>query len=144
MQNAILQRVNELSVKELNAANSQSGQTANAVGVEELNKQLLGLANTKNANGEYLFSLFKSATKAFNKNMAGGGYAYAGDVNQRTIQIGEIRQIADGYHGSNVFGIPAGLLPATVPSPGSITDIFKAIDTFPTDMRRNAPNSGIA
>jgi len=130
LQNAtdILQRVNELGVQGLNATNSPSDRTAIAFEMEELNQQLVGLANTKNANGEYLFSGFKSATQPFSKNTAGGGYTYAGDANQRTIQIGETRQIADGDHGSNVFGIPTGPLPATVPAPGSITYIFEAID----------------
>jgi flagellar hook-associated protein 3 FlgL len=143
LQNAtdILQRVNELGMQGLNATNSPSDRTAIAVEMEELNQQLVGLANTKNANGEYLFSGFKSATQPFNKNMAGGGYTYAGDANQRTIQIGETRQIADGDHGSNVFGIPTGPLPATVPAPGSITNIFEAIDKFATDLRSNTPNS---
>jgi len=143
LQNAtdILQRVNELGVQGLNATNSQSDRTAIAFEMEELNQQLVGLANTKNANGEYLFSGFKSATQPFSKNTAGGGYTYAGDANQRPIQIGETRQIADGDHGSNVFGIPTGPLPATVPAPGSITNIFEAIDKFATDLKSNTPNS---
>ena len=143
MQNAtdILQRVKELGIQGLNATNSPSDRAAVAFEMEELNQQLVGLANTKNANGEYLFSGFKSATQPFSKNAAGGGYTYAGDLNQRTIQIGDTRQIADGDHGSNVFGIPAGPLPATVPAPGSITNIFEAIDKFATDLRSNTPNS---
>jgi len=143
LQNAtdILQRVKELGVQGLNATNTQSDRTAIAVEMEELNQQLVGLANTKNANGEYLFSGFKSATQPFSKNMAGGGFTYAGDANQRPIQIGETRQIADGDHGSNVFGIPTGPLPATVSAPGSITNIFEAIDKFATDLKSNTPNS---
>jgi flagellar hook-associated protein 3 FlgL len=143
MQNAtdILQRVKELGIQGLNATNSPSDRAAVAFEMEELNQQLVGLANTKNANGEYLFSGFKSATQPFSKNAAGGGYTYAGDLNQRTIKIGDTRQIADGDHGSNVFGIPTGPLPATVPAPGSITNIFEAIDKFATDLRSNTPNS---
>jgi flagellar hook-associated protein 3 FlgL len=143
LQNAtdILQRVNELGIQGLNATNSQSDRIAIAVEMEELNQQLLGYANTRNANGEYLFSGFKSATQAFSKNAAGGGYTYAGDANQRPIQIGETRQIADGDHGINVFGTPTGPLPATVPAPGSITNIFEAIDQFATDLKANTPNS---
>ena len=143
LQNAtdILQRVKELGVQGLNATNTQSDRTAIAVEMEELNQQLVGLANTKNANGEYLFSGFKSATQPFSKNMAGGSFTYAGDANQRPIQIGETRQVADSDHGSNVFGIPTGPLPATVPAPGSITNIFEAIDKFSADLKANTPNS---
>ena len=143
LQNAtdILQRINELGVQGLNATNSQSDRTAIATEMEGLNQQLLGYANTKNANGEYLFSGFKSATQPFSKNATGGGYTYAGDLNQRAIQIGETRQIADGDYGTNVFGTPTPTtIPATVPAPGSIANIFEAIDQFATDLRANTPN----
>jgi len=143
LQNAttILQRINELGIQGLNATSSPSDRATIAEEMEGLNQQLVGLANTKNANGEYLFSGFKSATQPFSKNMAGGGYTYAGDSNQRSIQIGSDRQIADGDPGSNVFGMPTGPLPASVPAPGSITNIFEAIDKFAADLKANAPNS---
>ena len=142
LQNAtdILQRVNELGVQGLNATNSPSDRIAIAVEMEGLNQQLVGLANTRNANGEYLFSGFKSATQPFSKDAANtGAYIYAGDANSRPIQIGSTRQIADGDPGINVFGVPTGPLPATVPVAGSITSIFEAIDKFATDLRANAP-----
>jgi flagellar hook-associated protein 3 FlgL len=144
LQNAtdILQRINELGVQGLNATASPSDRTAIAVEMEGLNQQLLGLANTKNANGEYLFSGFKSATQPFSKDAANAGaYIDAGDANSRLIQIGQTRQIADGDPGINVFGIPTGPLPATVPAAGSITNIFEAIDKFAADLRANTPNS---
>jgi len=106
--------------------------------MEALNDHLLGLANTKNANGEYLFSGFKSTTQAFSKNTVSGGYAYAGDANQRTLQIGENRQIADGDPGINVFGTPAN---STLPAAGANTNIFEAIGRFAADLRSNTPNS---
>ena len=138
LQNAVdvLHRVKELGVQGLNATNSPSDRTAIAVEMEELNQHLVGLANTRNANGEYLFSGFKSATQAFSKNTVSGGYTYAGDSNQRTIQIGETRQIADGDPGSNVFGTPTNSLPAA----GSGINIFEALDRFAADMRSNSPN----
>jgi flagellar hook-associated protein 3 FlgL len=144
LQNAtnILQKVNELGIQGLNDTNSQSDRVVIAVEMEELNQQLVGLANTRNANGEYLFSGFKSATQPFGKDMVNtGAYIYAGDANQRPIQIDSDRQIADGDPGTNVFGMPTGPLPATVPAPGSITNIFEAIDKFAADLRANAPNS---
>jgi len=140
LQNAtdILQRVNELGIQGLNATNSPGDRRAIAVEMEELNQQLVGLANTRNANGEYLFSGFKSATQPFSKDtINAGAYSYAGDTNSRPIQIGSDRQIADGDPGINVFGSPTGPLPATVPAPGSITNIFEAIDKFATDLKSN-------
>ena len=147
LQNAtdVLQRVNELGLQGLNATNSPSDRIAIAVEIEELNQQLLGLANTKNANGEYLFSGFKSATQPFSKDPTvpnTGAYIYAGDAKQRRIQIDSDRQIADGDYGSNVFGTPTpATIPATVLVPGSIANVFEALDKFATDLRANTPNS---
>jgi flagellar hook-associated protein 3 FlgL len=144
LQNAtdILQRVNELGIQGLNAGNSPSDRIAIAVEMEELNKHLVGLANTRNANGEYLFSGFKSATQPFGKDVPNvGAYSYAGDTNSRPIQIDSDRQIADGDPGTTIFGMPTGPLPATVPAPGAITNIFEAIDKFAADLRADAPAS---
>ena len=145
LQNAteVLHKIKELGVQGLNATNSPSDRVIIATEMESLNEHLVSLANTRNANGEYLFSGFKSATQPFSKDALNvGAYIYTGDTNSRTIQISENRQIADGDHGENVFGIPmGGPLPATVPAPGSITNIFEAIDRFAADMKSNTPNS---
>ncbi len=139
LQNAVdvLHRIKELGVQGLNDTNSQSDRINIAVEMESLNEHLVSLANTKNANGEYLFSGFKSATQPFGKNTAGSGYAYAGDLKQRTVQIGENRQISDGDLGVSVFGTPTNSLPAA----GSNANIFEAIDRFATDLRGDRPNS---
>jgi flagellar hook-associated protein 3 FlgL len=137
----ILQRINELGIQGLNGTNSPNNRINIAVEMESLNQQLVNLANTKNANGEYMFSGFKSTTQPFNKDASNvGAYFYAGDTNSRPIQIDTGRQVADGDPGINVFGIPTGALPATVPAPGSIANIFEAIDKFAADLRANAPN----
>lgn len=138
----ILQRIREIGIQGLNGTNSLNNRIAVAVEMEELNKQLVNLANTKNANGEYMFSGFKSATQPFGKDASNpGAYSYAGDTNSRPIQIDAACQVADGDPGSSVFGIPTGALPATVPAAGSIANVFEAIDKFAADLRANAPNS---
>jgi flagellar hook-associated protein 3 FlgL len=139
LQNAVdvLHRIKELGVQGLNDTNSPNDRIIIATEMETLNEHLVGLANTRNANGEYLFSGFKSATQPFSKNTASGGYTYAGDANRRTLQIGENRQIADGDPGINVFGAPANSLAVA----GSNANIFEAIDRFAADLRSNSPDS---
>ncbi|MDD5578851.1 MAG: flagellar hook-associated protein FlgL [Methylobacter sp.] len=131
-----IQRVKELGIQGLNDTNSQSDRAAIATELDGLSQHLLGLANTKNANGEYLFSGFKSNTQPFNQ-IAGGGYNYAGDLNQRAIQIGTDRQISDGDAGVTIFGTPTGALSAA----GSNTNVFEAIDKLAADLRNNTPNA---
>jgi flagellar hook-associated protein 3 FlgL len=143
LQNAvdILQRVNELGIQGLNATNSPSDRNAIATEMEGLKDQLVAIANSRNANGEYLFAGFKSDAQPFDKVPApGGGYAYGGDGNQRQIQIGTDRWVADGNPGESVFGVPAGAPPPAGPSPG-IDNAFEAIDKFIADLKGNAPES---
>ena len=132
----ILQRINDLGVQGLNGTNSPSDRITIATEMEGLNQQLLGYANTQNANGEYLFSGFKSTTPPFSTDPINpGAYIYKGDNNQRSIQIGETRKITDGDPGNNVFGEPGGPL-----VPGSIANIFEAIDQFAADLKANTPD----
>ena len=67
--------------------------------------ELLGLANTRNANGEYLFAGTKSHTPPYTEDtlITDGYYKYQGDANQRLIQIGPTRRLADGDPAPNVF-----------------------------------------
>lgn len=137
----ILQRIHELGVQALSDTNSASSRTAAAIEMEALNGQLLNLANTKNSNGEYMFAGFKSTTQPFSKDATNpGAYNYAGDTNSRAIQIDAAAQVADGDPGSSVFGIPTGALPATVPLPGTINNVFEAIGKLAADLRANTPN----
>jgi flagellar hook-associated protein 3 FlgL len=143
LQNAvdILQSVNMLGIQGLNATNSPSDRNAIATEMEGLKDQLVAIANTRNANGEYLFAGFKNNAPPFEKVSApGGGYAYSGDGNQRQIQIGTDRLVADGNPGESVFGVPTGTPPPAGPSPG-IDNAFEAIDKFIADLRGNAPES---
>ena len=143
LQNAVdvLQRITELGVQGLNDTYSQSDRNAIATEMDQLKEQLLGIANTRNANGEYVFAGFKTDTQPFtNIPLPGGGYSYGGDSNQRSIQIGTNRSIADGDPGENVFGVPVGTPPPAGPSTG-ISNIFEAIDKFAADMRNNDPQT---
>jgi flagellar hook-associated protein 3 FlgL len=133
----VLARIKELAVQGLNDTNSPTDRAAIATEMTSLNEHLVGLANTKNSNGEYLFSGFKSTTQPFSKNTVTGGYTYAGDSNQRSIQISASRQIADGDPGINVFGTPTNSLSVA----GSNTNIFEAIDRFSADLTSGAPNA---
>jgi len=143
LQNAteILQRIHELGVQGLSGTNTASSRTAAATEMDALNGQLLNLANTKNANGEYMFSGLKSTAQPFSKDASNpGAYNYAGDSNSRLIQIDAGRQVADGDPGSNVFGVPTGPSPATVPAPGSINNVFEAINKLSADLKANTSN----
>ncbi|WNB75319.1 flagellar hook-associated protein FlgL [Methylomonas koyamae] len=129
----VLHRIRELTVQALNDTNTQTNRQQIAMEVDELNKQLLSIANTKNANGEYLFSGYASDRPAFTDTP---DYAYQGDANQRQIAIGPNRLVTDGDPGEAVFGT-IQLAPL---SAGSIDNVLQAVAQLSSDFKNNTPN----
>lgn len=69
---------------------------------------LLGLANSTDTSGYYLFSGYQGNTQPF-QTLADGTVVYAGDDGQRKLQVGSTRQISVSDSGSDVFvEIPTG------------------------------------
>jgi flagellar hook-associated protein 3 FlgL len=97
----------------------------------------MGLANSRDGNGNYMFGGFQTATQPFSKTLAGA--AYAGDQGQRMLQVGASRQIPlndTGYSvfennktGNGVFVTAARTLPANtgsgIVSSGAVFDSSK-------------------
>lgn len=109
MEDATLTSVENLIQSVRDAALTAGGPLMNsatlnnlAVGLKANYQQLLGLANTKDANGQYLFSGYKGATQPFSE-ISPGNVAYNGDEGQRLMQISPSRQIAVSDAGSDVF-----------------------------------------
>jgi len=65
-------------------------------------EQLLGLANSRDAMGNYLFSGFQTATPAFAETVP-GVVQYQGDQGQRLVQADATRQMAVSNPGQAVF-----------------------------------------
>jgi len=97
----ILQRVRELTVQANSGALSDQDRQAIAQQIQQHISSLLGLANSRDGNGDYLFAGYSTNTLPFNQTAA--GFNYAGDQGQRFIQIGANRQVAVGDSGYDVF-----------------------------------------
>ncbi|MDP2783732.1 MAG: flagellar hook-associated protein FlgL, partial [Sulfurimicrobium sp.] len=65
-------------------------------------QELLGIANSTDANGQYMFSGYQGATIPFAETSP-GVVKYNGDQGQRLIQISPSRQLAVSDAGSDVF-----------------------------------------
>jgi len=98
----VLQRVRELAVQANNDTVSASDRQSMAQEVRVNIDALVHLANTVDANGEYIFSGFKTSTEPFTDD-GSGGFSYAGDQGQRSLQIGASRQVSVGDSGADVF-----------------------------------------
>lgn len=100
--NDIMQRVRQLAQEAGNGALSQSDREAISAELREREDELLGLMNTKNARGEYLFAGFQGKTQPFVRQ-GDGSFEYHGDEGQRKLQIASSLEIPIGDNGKKVF-----------------------------------------
>ncbi|NLY65050.1 MAG: flagellar hook-associated protein FlgL [Alcaligenaceae bacterium] len=70
--------------------------------VDSLREQLLGLANSTDGNGQYLFSGNKGNVPAFHKDEF-GNINWQGDTGNRAIQVSSLRQMSSADTGHDVF-----------------------------------------
>jgi flagellar hook-associated protein 3 FlgL len=98
----LLQDVRTLVVNAGDGALSGNELRSMAVELRGRYDELLGLANTTDGNGQYLFSGYQGFTRPF-AEIAPGSVAYLGDQGARLIQISASRQVGISEAGSDVF-----------------------------------------
>lgn len=99
---ALLQDVRTTVIAAGNGALSDTERGFMATELRGRFEQLLGLANTRDAVGNYLFSGFQTASPAFAKD-ANNVVTYDGDAGQRLVQVDATRQMSATVPGSTVF-----------------------------------------
>ena len=111
--NALTQVQNQLQTLRSLALEANSGtlspQNLGALASQaaQIQQTLVGLANTQNGNGEYIFAGYAAQSQPFAQTA--GGASYAGDQGQRVVQIGAGQTVAIGDNGNAVFNqIPNG------------------------------------
>src|SRR3989338_8927906 len=105
---SILGRVRELALLGANGTLNHSDREAINIEIEQRYDELLGLANTQLASGEYMFSGFQSNVQPFSKNGT-GSVVYSGDQGVQMINVNSTVQVESGNSGDAVFmNIPTG------------------------------------
>lgn len=128
----VLNRVRTLVLQ--GSTGSQSDQTRSDIATEltQLRQQLLGLANSKDGQGDYLFAGSQTGTEPF--SWQNGTASYQGDDGQRMVAAGPGMQVATGDSGSAVFmRVPTGNGSFTVQAAGSNTGTALAGSSSVTD-----------
>jgi len=82
---------------------SDSDRQALVTELQGAREQLVGLANSTDGNGQFLFSGHNGYTQPVTLN-ADGSVTYAGDAGQRTIQVDQSRQMAGSDVVADIFG----------------------------------------
>lgn len=98
----VLQRVRDLAIQAGNGINTPLELNAIAVETRQRLNELLGIANTQNAEGEYIFSGFKTNVLPFTQDAA-GNYFYNGDNGQRQLDLSANVSVAINDSGFSVF-----------------------------------------
>ncbi|MBB3179159.1 flagellar hook-associated protein FlgL [Variovorax sp. Sphag1AA] len=98
----ILQNIKTLTVQAGNGTLSDADRAALATTIQSNLDQLVGIANSDDGNGQFLFAGYKSASAPF-VQQAGGGVQYIGDQGQRLMQVDAARQMSTGDDGRTVF-----------------------------------------
>ena len=96
-----LQSLRDLALEANNSTLSDQDRSAIAAQAVQIQNTLLGLANTQDGNGEYLFGGFSTQTQPF--TLTASGATYNGDQGQRQVQIAAGQSVADSDNGNAVF-----------------------------------------
>lgn len=97
-----IQDIQSLAVRAGNPTLSQAEKNIINTSLNSSYQQLMGLANTTDGSGQYLFSGFAGGTKPFTES-AFGNVTYNGDQGQRQVQISASRNLPVSSDGSQVF-----------------------------------------
>jgi len=98
----LLQQARDVTVSAGDPVLGRSDRASLANELRSSYQQLLGLANSTDGSGQYLFSGYRGTTRAFSETSP-GVVRYNGDQGQRLIQIGASRQIPVSDAGDEVF-----------------------------------------
>ncbi len=105
--NENLQRIRELTVQANNPTNHDSARVSIAKEIDQRMHELVSLANSRDANGDYMFAGTQSTTTPFVQS--GEQFVYQGDQSMRKLQIGEGSNVIVRDSGDNIFmKIPGG------------------------------------
>lgn len=97
-----LQRAQELTIQAGNGGLSDPDRTSIASEIGEIEKNVLGLLNTKDSNGQYMFSGSKTSTPPYVQN-SDGSYTYQGDQTQLSLQVSDTLQLATNDTGYSIL-----------------------------------------
>ena len=98
----ILQDIKTMTVAAGNGTLSDADRSSMATALQSKLDQLVGVANSDDGNGQFLFAGYKSGTAPF-AAAAGGAVQYMGDQGQRMIQVDVARQMSSSDDGRSVF-----------------------------------------
>ncbi|KAF7599848.1 MAG: flagellar hook-associated protein 3 [Candidatus Dactylopiibacterium carminicum] len=97
----VLNYVRERLVQAGNGSLSDEDRKTMATDIRSQFESLMGVANTRDSDGEYLFSGYQGEVQPFTGSIA--GVSYQGDQGTRTLQVSSTRHIPTSISGNELF-----------------------------------------
>lgn len=125
----VIHNVRVSAVQAGNPTLSKADRLSLATEVRSRYQELLGLANSTDSTGDYMFSGYQGRVKPFTQTT--GAAVYAGDQGLRLIQISPSRRVEVSDSGATLF------------KPGTTQDMFKVIDDFAGALETLPPGAAL-
>ncbi len=119
-----LTRLKELAVQAANDTLSAADRESVAIEMKGIRDQILSLANSQDANSNYIFSGSRVQTAPFGKD-ATGRVVYLGDQSRMVVGVGDSRRMSMNMPGSDAF--KSVVRTSSKGEPEGI-DFFQAVD----------------
>jgi flagellar hook-associated protein 3 FlgL len=120
----VMYRIKELATQAASDTLGDQDRQSVAIELKTLRDQLLSLANSRDSNGNYLFSGSKATTPAFSQD-AKGQVMYQGDQARMKVNIGDNRRVNLNLPGSDVY---TRVVRTDDKGNKSAVDFFKSLD----------------
>ncbi|MDP5008872.1 MAG: flagellar hook-associated protein FlgL, partial [Glaciimonas sp.] len=137
-ENKTIHKINEL-ILQAGGATIDADRAAIATQLEAQMEQLMGMANIRDGNGQYMYAGYRNGSPPFVKQ-ADGSVLYVGDQGQRYMQVDAARQIAANDDGRSIFQSVQGGARYVTSTPSSNTGSAK-FETI-TVSNRSDPHFG--
>ncbi|OZG73851.1 flagellar hook-associated protein 3 [Hahella sp. CCB-MM4] len=98
----VIQRLKELTIQAGDGSQNADDKKFIAEEVQQRLGQLVGIMNSKDPSGEYIFGGYQGKQEPFQLNEA-GAYVYVGDEGQRLVQIDAAVTVAASDNGKDIF-----------------------------------------
>lgn len=97
----VLQYVRERAVQAGNGTMTEHDLRLIATDIRSQYNEMLGLANSRDASGEYIFSGYRAEVQPYQGDLS--GITYNGDQGERTMQVSSSRYMPTSVPGTQVF-----------------------------------------
>ncbi|WP_413738598.1 flagellar hook-associated protein FlgL [Sodalis sp. RH21] len=124
----VIQNVQTLLVQAGDGTLSDNDRQSLSTQLQSYKDQLVGLANSKDGNGNYIFAGYKTGTAPFEQDSA-GNVSYIGGAQSISQQVDDSREMAIGDSGAQVFAHLAAGYAVEPNGDDSEANVFNSIDT---------------